>query len=250
MPNIDARPHPLLQRAELRANGLLAVMPQDALGRLLPSIEKVRLVAGEVLDDVGSGSENAYFPADMIVTVMVPVDGYKTTKVAVIGREGMIGVPYFMGNGMPLRRLMVLNNGDAFKISAAALRTEFDRNGPVMRLLLRFAQTLITQMAQTAVCNRHHMVDRQLCTWLLACMDRLPQGSSLQVTHETIAGMLGVRRECIAESANKLRESGLISYSRGQVSVLDRAGLQSKACECYQVVKREIDRLLPDRPAT
>ena len=250
MRNIAIRPHPLLQRADLQANGLLAVMPQDALGRLLPAIEKIRLVAGELLDDVGSGSENAYFPADMIVTVMVPVDGYKTTKVAVIGREGMIGVPYFMGNGLPLRRLVVLNNGNAFKISAAVLKTEFDRNGPVMRLLLRFAQTLITQMAQTAVCNRHHMVDQQLCTWLLNCIDRLPQGSPLQVTHETIAGMLGVRRESIAESANKLRESGLICYSRGKVSLLDRAGMQSKACECYQVVKREIDRLLPDRPAT
>ena len=119
-----------------------------------------------------------------------------------------------------------------------------------MRLLLRFAQTLITQMAQTVVCNRHHMVDQQLCTWLLNCIDRLPQGSPLQVTHETIAGMLGVRRESIAESANKLRESGLICYSRGKVSLLDRAGMQSKACECYQVVKREIERLLPDRSAT
>lgn len=249
MPEV-ACPHPLLTRTAVQANRLLAVMPKDALERLLPDIERVTLVAGDRLDDVVGGLVHAYFPADMIVTVLVPTVGHQTTKVAVIGREGMVGVPAFMGNGSPYRRLVVLNTGDAFKIPATALKIEFDRHEAVMRLLLRFAQTLITQMAQNAVCNRHHHVAPQLCTWLLSCMDRLPQDHSLRVTQEMVADMLGVRREGINDAACTLRQLGLIDFSRGRISMLDRPGLLANACECYQVVKRETDRLLPDRLAT
>ncbi len=245
-----ARPHPLLTRTAVQANRLLAVMPDDALERLLPDIERVRMVAGDVLNDVNGGLEHAYFPIDVIVSVLVLTAGQETLKVALIGREGMTGIPALMGNGSPHRRLLVLNDGDAFKIPAAVLKTEFDRNGAAMRLILRFAQTLITQMAQNAVCSRHHHVEPQLCTWLLSCMDRLPQDNSLRVTQKMVAGMLGVRREGISGAAGTLRQLGLIDFSRGRISMLDRPGLLANACECYQVIKRETDRLLPDRPAT
>lgn len=250
MPDTADRPLTLLSRSAVQVNGLLAVMPKDALERLLPDIERVTLVAGDVLNDVGGGLKHAYFPIDMIVSVLVLTNGQETVKVAVIGREGMTGVPALMGNGSPHRRLVVLNNGDAFKIPAAALKIEFDRNEAVMRLLLRFAQTLITQMAQNAVCNRHHHVAPQLCTWLLSCMDRLPQDNNLRVTQKMVAGMLGVRREGISGAASTLRQLGLIDFSRGRISMLDRPGLLAHACECYQVIRRETDRLLPDRPAT
>ena len=245
-----APPHAPLHRSAVQANRLLAVMPHDALERLLPDIERVKLVAGDVLNDVDGGLKHAYFPANMIVSVLVLTAGQETIKVAVIGREGMTGIPALMGNGSPHSRLVVLNTGDAFKVPAAALKIEFDRNEAVMRLLLRFAQTLITQMAQNAVCSRHHHIAPQLCTWLLSCMDRLPQDNSLRVTQEMVAGMLGVRREGISSAAGTLRQLGLIDFSRGRISMLDRPGLLANACECYQVIKRETDRLLPDRPAT
>ena len=225
-------------------------MPQVALERLLPDLEKVRLVAGEVLYDADGDLQHAYFPANTIVTLLLPSSSGATTKVAVVGREGVVGVSAFMGGAPPPGRAVVLNTGDAFKIPAVALKAEFDRYGAVMRLLLRFTQVLVTQMAQTAVCNRHHVIEAQLCAWLLTCMDRLPQGNSLPVTQEIVAGMLGVRREGISEAAGTLRQLGLIAFRRGRISMLDRAGLQARACECYQVVKRETDRLLPERPAT
>ena len=246
---IAARQLALLKHS-IQANRLLAAMPKDALERLLPDIEVVTLVAGGRLDSVEDGVKYAYFPADMIVTVLVLSGDDTTTKVAVIGREGMIGIPAFMGNEAPHRRLVVLNTGNAFKIPVAVLKTEFDRNGAVMRLILRFAQSLLTQMAQNAVCNRYHLVGQQLSVWLLTCMDRMPEGNSLHVTQETVAGMLGVRREAINDAANTLRQLGLIAIRRGQIRMLDRPGLMAHACECYLVVKRETDRLLPDRPAT
>ena len=238
-----------LIKHSIRANRLLAVMPKDALERLLPDIETVMLMAGDRLD-VDGGFKCAYFPADMIVTVLVPSGDHITTKVAVIGREGMVGMPVFMGNESPHRHLVVLNTGNAFKIPSAALKTEFDRNGAVMHLLLRFTQSLLTQMAQNAVCNRHHLVGQQLSAWLLTCMDRMPEGNSLRVTQEVVAGLLGVRREAVNEAASTLQQLGLIAIRRGHIRVLDRPGLMANACECYLAVKRETDRLLPDRPAT
>ena len=239
-----------LFKQSLRANRLLAVMPKDAFERLLPDIETVALVAGDRLDGIEGDLKCAYFPADMIVTVLVPSGDHTTTKVAVIGHEGMVGMPAFMGNGAPHRHLVVLNSGNAFKIPSAALKTEFDRNGAVMRLLLRFTQSLLTQMAQNAVCNRHHLVSQQLSAWLLSCMDRMPEGNSLHVTQEVVANMLGVRREAVNDAAHTLHQLGLIAIRRGQIRMLDRPGLMANACECYLVVKRETDRLLPDRQAT
>ena len=247
---IAARPHAPLHRSAVQANRLLAAMPHDALERLLPDIERVRLVAGDVLYGADGDLKHAYFPADMIVTLLLASSGRPSTKVAMVGREGVVGVSVFMGGAPPPGCAVVLNTGNAFKMPAAALKAEFDRNGAAMRLLLRFTQSLVTQMAQTAVCNRHHHVEPQLCAWLLTCMDRLPIGNSLPITQEIVAGILGVRREGISEAAGALRQLGLISFTRGRISLLDRPGLLARACECYQVVKRETDRLLPDRPAT
>ena len=238
----------LLSRATVQANRLLAVMPDDALDRLLPDMTMVTLHAGDVLYDLGSDLDHLYFPADTIVTLLLKLEGRHASKVAVVGREGVVGVSAFMGGPPPPGRAEVLNTGYAFKIPAAALVIEFERNGVVMRLLLRYTQSLVTQMAQTAVCNRHHVVEQHLCAWLLTCMDRL-EDRGLTVTHDVIAGLLGVRREAISEAAGVLRELGLITYTRGHISVLDRDGLLARACECYLVVKRETDRLLPDRPA-
>ena len=250
MHNFYERPQALIPRTAVQANRLLAVMPHDALDRLLQNAEKVSLVAGDVLYSTAQLMTHAYFPVDVIVTLLLESFGRPTTKVAMIGREGLIGVSAFMGGAPPPGRAVVLNNGNAFKITAAALKTEFDRNGAATRLLLRFTQSLVTQLAQSVVCNRHHQIEPQLCSWLLACMDRLPKGNTLPVTQELVAGMLGVRREGVSHAAGALRQSGLIRFSRGRINVLDRPGLLARACECYDVVKRETDRLLPDRPAT
>lgn len=248
--NSPGKPPALLPRAAVRANRLLAVLPLDALDRLLQDAEKVWLVSGDVLYSAERALTHAYFPVDIIVTLLLESGGRPTTKVAMVGREGVVGVSAFMGGAPPPGRAVVLNSGNAFKIPAAALKAEFDRNGVAMRLLLRFTQSMVTQMAQSAVCNRHHQIEPQLCSWLLASMDRLPNGNTLPVTQETVASMLGVRREGIGLAAGALRQLGLIDFRRGRINVLDRPGLLARACECYGVVKRETDRLLPDRPAT
>lgn len=242
--------HALLPRSAVQANRLLAVMPHDALDRLLQDAEKVKMVAGDVLYSADNPLTHAYFPVDVIVTMLLESSGRPMTKVAMVGREGVVGVSAFMGGAPPLGRAVVLNDGSAFKIPAAALKAEFDLNGAAMRLLLRFTQSLVTQMAQSVVCYRHHQIEPQLCSWLLASIDRLPKGNTLPVTQEMVAGLLGVRREGISQAAGMLRKSGLINFRRGQIKVLDRLGLLARACECYAVVKRETDRLLPDRPAT
>lgn len=249
MHNIAERPQRLQQHSEIQANRLLAAMPREAIERLLPDMEKVRLIGGEVLYEAGAELKHVYFPAGAIVVFLLRTSCGSTTQVAIAGHESLVGLPVLMG-GMAQRSALVLSTGYAFKISATSLKTEFDRNGAVMRLLLRFTQATVTQMAQTAVCNRHHQLENQLCGWLLACMDRLPHGNSLQVTHETVASMLGVRRVGVTEATGRLRQLGLIGVSRGKISILDRGGLQARACECYQEVKRETDRLLPNRPAT
>ena len=247
-PGMSTQGSPLLSRATIQANRLLAVMPDDALERLLPAMRTVSLKAGDVLYDQGTDLTHLYFLADTIATLLLKLEGRNATKVAVVGNEGVVGVSAFMGGSQPPGSAVVLSPGHAFSIPAATLKAEFDRMGPVMRLLLRYTQSLVTQMAQTAVCNRHHVVEQQLCAWLLACRDRL-KDQEMTVTQEVIAGLLGVRREGITEAAGTLRALGLIAYSRGHISVLNHEGVQARACECYQVVKRETERLLPDRPA-
>lgn len=232
-----------------QANRLLAVMPEDALDRLQADMQTVKLSAGDVLYDLRTDLTHLYFPLDTIVTLLLPSEDRPATKVAVVGHEGVVGVSVFLGGSQPSGRAEVLTPGHALKIPAASLMAEFDRGGPVMRLMLRYTQSLVTQMAQTAVCNRHHVVEQRLCSWLLTCLDRM-KGRDMAVTQDAIAGMLGVRREGISEATSTLRELGLISCTRGHISVLKREGVQGRACECYQVVKQETDRLLPDAPAT
>lgn len=233
-----------------QTNHLLAAMPADVIERLSRHIEKVTLIAGEVLYSAGANVTHLYFPVDLIVMMLLPLSDGTTSKVAIVGHEGVVGISVFMGSATSLGRAVVLTRGKAFKISATALQSEFDRSGAAMRLLLRFTQSVATQMAQTIVCNRHHHLEQQLCSLLLACMDRTPTGCTLAVTQEIVAGLLGVRRAGISEAASTLRELGLITSSRGRIRMLDRAGLQNRACECYQVVKRETDRLLTDLQGT
>jgi CRP-like cAMP-binding protein len=231
-----------------RQNRLLAVLPEEALQRLLPQLEMIELSAGQVLYDSGVELQYVYFPTDSIITLLCPMESGAATEVAVVGNEGIVGVSLFMGGGTTMHRKVVQSAGHAFRIKCPALMAEFDLSGVVMRLLLRYVQSLITQMAQTVVCNRHHVLERQLCRWLLLRLDRVP-GQKLAVTQDVIAGLLGVRREGITEAAGSLQHQGLISYSRGHIVVLDRGGLEARACECYAVVKRETERLLPDRLA-
>lgn len=232
---------------DLRLNRLLAVLPDDALKRLSPHLEKIELPAGKVLYEPGSKLKHLYFPLDSIVVLLCQMENGASTETAVIGNDGLIGVSLFMG-GTTVSQAVVQSAGCAFRIKAAPMKTEFDLNGAVMHLLLRYIQTLITQVAQTAVCNRHHLLEQQLCRWLLLSLDRLP-GNELVITQEVIAGMLGVRREGITEAASTLQKLGLIVYRRGHITVLDRPGVEARVCECYAVVKRESQRLLPERLA-
>ena len=259
MPSTVLYPSLIASLASVQANRLLAVMPQDSLERLVPHMERVTLAAGQTLYNGSNQLQHAYFPVSSIVTLMLSLNGHAPTKLALVGHEGVVGISAFMG-GVNYGCAVVLNKGEAFKIPAAVLKAEFDLNEAAMRLLLRFTQALVTQMAQTAVCNRHHVVEQQLCTWLLTCLDLLPQGKgfpgdslpvdSLHITQAMVASMLGVRREAISEATVNLRDMGLIASRRGRITLLDRPGLQARACECYLVVKREIQRLLPERPAT
>ena len=232
---------------DLQLNRLLAVLPDDALKRLSPHLEKIELPAGKVLYVPGSELRHLYFPLDSIVVLLCQMENGASTETAVIGNDGFVGVSLFMG-GATLSQAMVQSAGCAFRIKAAPMKTEFDRNGAMMHLLLRYTQALITQVPQTAVCNRHHLLEQQLCRWLLLSLDRLP-GNELIITQEVIAGMLGVRREGVPEAPRTLQKLGLIAYQRGHITVLDRAGLEARVCECYAVVKRESQRLLPERLA-
>jgi CRP-like cAMP-binding protein len=190
-----------------------------------------------------------YFPTTSIVSLLYVLQSGASAEIAVVGNEGMIGVSLFMGGDSTPSRAVVQSAGIGYRLKGPAMKTEFDRGGPVLHLLLRYTQALITQMSQTAVCNRHHSLDQQLCRWLLLSLDRLP-GNELVMTQELIANMLGVRREGVTEAALKLQEAHLIRYARGRITVLDRKGLERRTCECYGVVKKEYDRLLPDRIAT
>ena len=231
-----------------RRNGLLAALPAAEWERWLPLLEAVEMPLGQVLYESGSTLSHVYFPTDAIVSLLYVMENGASAEIAVVGNEGVVGISLFMGGESTPSRAVVQSAGQGYRLSAKTIKQEFDHSGPVLHLLLRYTQALITQMAQTAVCNRHHSLDQQLCRWLLLSLDRLG-GSELVMTQELIANMLGVRREGVNEGAAKLQRAGLIRYSRGHISVLDREGLEKRTCECYAVVKREYDRLLPSRPA-
>jgi CRP-like cAMP-binding protein len=225
-------------------NHLLDALPSDSYDRIAAHAELVPLGLGEVLYESGGKLRHVYFPTTAIVSLLYVMEDGASAEIAIVGNEGILGISLFMGGDSTPSRAVVQSAGHAFRLKADLLKTEFTRFGPTMELLLRYTQALITQMAQTAVCNRHHSVDQQLCRWLLLSLDRLPS-NELSMTQELIANMLGVRREGVTEAAGKLQDAGLISYRRGKITVLDRAGIEARSCECYRVVKREFDRLLP-----
>jgi CRP-like cAMP-binding protein len=239
----------MLDSAEPRNNFLLAALPDPEWQRWLPLLEKVEMPLGQVLYESGATLTHVYFPTTSIISLLYVMENGASAEIAVVGNEGLVGVSLFMGGESTPSRAVVQSAGHGFRLKAQLMKDEFDRAGPVLHLLLRYTQALITQMAQTAVCNRHHSLDQQLCRWLLLSLDRL-QSNELVMTQELIANMLGVRREGVTEAALKLQQAGLISYARGHITVLDRAGLEKRTCECYAVVKLEYDRLLPERLAT
>jgi CRP-like cAMP-binding protein len=225
-------------------NQILGVLPEPERQRLLAHLEYVPMPLGGVLYESGDTPRHIYFPTDCIVSLLYVLADGASAEIAMVGREGAIGVALFMGGETTPSRAVVQSAGSAFRLSGKVLKEEFSRHGHLLHALLRYTQALITQMAQTAVCNRHHSVDQQLCRWLLLSLDRL-SGNQVKITQELIANMLGVRREGVTEAAGKLQKQGVIRYSRGQITVLDRARLEQLSCECYAVVKRETDRLLP-----
>jgi len=225
-------------------NQILEVLPPSERERLLPHLELVPMPLGSVLYESGDTLRHIYFPTDCIVSLLYVLENGASAEIAVVGREGAIGVALFMGGETTPSRAIVQSGGFAYRLTGKLLKEEFNRHGELLHVLLRYTQSLITQMAQTAVCNRHHSVDQQLCRWLLLSLDRLPT-NQLRMTQELIANMLGVRREGVTEAAGKLQKHGVIRYRRGHITVLDREKLERLSCECYAVVKRETDRLLP-----
>jgi CRP-like cAMP-binding protein len=229
---------------EPRHNHLLAALPPSDYERLQPHLESVAMNLGDVLYESGSQLRYVYFPTTSIVSLLYVMEDGASAEIAIVGNEGILGISLFMGGDTTPSRAVVQSAGYGVRLKADLLKNEFGRFGPTMHLLLRYTQALITQMAQTAVCNRHHSVDQQLCRWLLLSLDRL-DSNELSMTQELIANMLGVRREGVTEAATKLQDADLIHYRRGKITVLDRPGLEARSCECYQVVKTEFDRLLP-----
>lgn len=225
-------------------NHLLAALPSDTWQRWQPLLELVDLPLGHALYEPGEALLHVYFPTTAIVSLLYVIENGSSAEIAVVGDEGVVGISLFMGGDSTPSRAVVRGAGQCFRLPAAFMKDEFNRAGPVMNLLLRYTQALITQMSQTAVCNRHHSLDRQLCRWLLLTLDRL-HGNELMMTQELISSLLGVRREGVTESALKLQKAGIIKYARGHISVLDRAGLEQRTCECYGVVTKEYARLLP-----
>ncbi len=224
-------------------NGLLAALPDEERLHIEPMLERVSMAAGQVLQDAGESLTHAYFPSTAIVSVLFVTESGGSAEIAVVGREGVIGIPIFMGGGSTPARVVVQSPGTAFRIAAGALRTEFARSQPLRQVLLRYTQALIAQMAQIAVCNRHHTVDQQLCRWLLMRLDR-GSGNDVTATQEFISHMLGVRRESVTDAASALQRADVIRYQRGRITVLDRPGLERGSCECYEVVRAEYERLL------
>jgi CRP-like cAMP-binding protein len=227
----------------LQENLLLAALPDAVRERLAPELKLVDMPLGKVLYEPGDKQRHVYFPTESIVSFLYVMEDGASAEISMVGNEGMIGVALFTGGESTPSRAVVQSAGHAFRLPGQALMAEFNRHEELQELLLRFTQALITQMAQTAVCNRHHQIDQQLCRWLLLSLDRLPD-NRLAMTQELIANMLGVRREGVTEAAGKLQEQGVIEYHRGEITVLDRPRLESLCCECYAVVKQETDRLL------
>ena len=231
-----------------RHNQLLAALPDAEWQRCVPELQWVDMPLGHVLHEAGRTLSHVYFPTTAIVSLLYVMADGASAEIAVVGHEGVVGVSLFMGGESTLSRAVVQSAGRGVRMPSQVIKAEFDHSAPVMHLLLRYTQALVTQMAQTAVCNRHHSLDQQLCRWLLLSLDRL-DGPDLVMTQELIANMLGVRREGVTEAALKLQDTGLIRYARGRISVLDRPGLERRTCECYAVVKKEYERLLPGRTA-
>ncbi|WP_372833471.1 Crp/Fnr family transcriptional regulator [Pontibacterium sp.] len=228
-------------------NHLLMSLPAEVQKRLFPYLKPITLPLGKVLYEAGEIQQEVFFPTDSIISLLNVMENGASAEISVVGNEGLVGVSLFMGGESTPSRALVQSAGSALQLSALRLKEEFDRHGDLLLLLLRYTQSLITQMAQTAVCNRHHTIDQQLCRWLLLSLDRLP-GNQLIMTQELIANMLGVRREGVTDAAGKLQKLGVIEYHRGHINVLDRPHLEALCCECYAVVKKETDRLLPWHP--
>ncbi len=230
-------------------NGLLASLPTHDRQRWEAMLEPTDLPLGKVLYESGCKLGHVYFPISAIVSLLYVMEDGASAEIAVVGKEGLVGVSLFMGGETTPSRAVVQSAGQGYRLKASLLMDEFNHSAPVLHLLLRYTQALITQMAQTAVCNRHHSLDQQLCRWLLLSHDRLA-GNELLMTQELIANMLGVRREGVTEAAGSLQRDGLIRYQRGRITIIDRPGLELRTCECYAVVKKEYDRLLPDTIAS
>jgi len=232
-----------------RQNHLLASLSSHDFDLLAPSLEPVRLSLGMTLHKSGIPMNCVYFPTTAIVSLLYVLESGASAEIAVVGNEGIVGIALFMGGETTPNQAVVQSEGGAYRLRGPSLKIEFGRAGAFQHLLLRYTLALLSQMAQTAVCNRHHSIDQQLCRWLLLSLDRLPS-NQLNMTQELIANMLGVRREGVTEAAGKLQAAGLIHYNRGRITVIDRAGLEARVCECYEVVRKEFRRLLPDVIAT
>jgi len=228
-------------------NHILEALPPAVKDRLFPHLAMVALKRGEVLSEVGAQLRQVYFPTDCIVSLLYVLENGTSAEMSVVGKEGAIGVSMFIGGETTTTRSVVMTGGTAYRLSGRRLKQEFERHGDLLHILLRYTQSLLTQMAQTAVCNRHHSIDQQLCRWLLLSLDRLTS-NKLMVTQELIANLLGVRREGITAAAGKLQKLGVIEYARGQITVLDRPRLEALSCECYALIKRETDRILHASP--
>jgi CRP-like cAMP-binding protein len=225
-------------------NHLLAALPLEAQERLIPHLELVEMPLGKVLYESGESVRQVFFPTNSIVSLLYVMENGASAEISVVGNEGIVGIAVFMGGESTTSRAIVQSAGHAYRLAGQRFKDEFNRHGELQVLMLRYTQALITQMAQTAVCNRHHSIDQQLCRWLLLSLDRL-RSSELTMTQELIANMLGVRREGVTEAAGKLQRLGVIDYHRGRIDVVDRKRLETLSCECYAVVKQETDRLLP-----
>ncbi len=230
-------------------NKLLAALPAADYARLLPNLELVPLPLGWAVYESGGPQGYVFFPTSSIVSLLYVMENGASAEIAIVGNDGLVGIALFMGGESTPSRAVVQSAGFGYRLRAAALKDEFNHGGELQHLALRYTQALITQMAQTAVCNRHHVVEQQLCRWLLLSLDRL-RSNELAMTQDLIANMLGVRREGVTEAAGHLQNEGLIHYSRGKIAVIDRKKLEQRVCECYAVVKREYDRLLPKAAAT
>ena len=227
-------------------NSLLAAVPSDVQQRLFPNLSGLQLSLGDILYESGDIPHYVYFPTDCIVSLLYVMEDGSSAEISVVGNEGVVGISVFMGGESTPSRAIVQSAGHAYRLPAQRLKDEFNRDADMRLLMLRYTQALITQMAQTAVCNRHHSIDQQLCRWILLSLDRLPS-NQLSMTQELIANMLGVRREGVTHAAGKLQQQGVVEYHRGHITVLDREKLEQLSCECYAVVKKETDRLTPTR---